>query len=38
MPMPPEPKALPFTTYTWDTGTHLITLNTVCSDRERFGT
>lgn len=38
MPIPPDPKSLPFATYTWDTGTHLITLNTVCSDRERFGT
>lgn len=38
MPIPPDPKGLPFATYTWDTGTHLITLNAVCSDRERFGT
>ncbi len=28
----------PFATYTWDTGTHLITLQAVCGDRERFGT
>ena len=28
----------PFATYTWDTGTHLITLQAVCADRERFGT
>lgn len=38
MPFPPNPQALPFATYTWDTGTHLITLTAVCSDRERFGT
>ena len=38
MPIPPDPKGLPFATYTWDTGTHLITLTVVCSDRERFGT
>ena len=38
MAIPPDPAALPFATYTWDTGTHLITVNTVCSDRERFGT
>lgn len=36
--MPPSPAAPPFATYTWDTGTHLITLTAVCSDRERFGT
>lgn len=30
--------APPFATYTWDTGTHLITLQAVCADRERFGT
>lgn len=35
--MPPSPAAPPFTTYTWDTGTHLVTLTAVCSDRERFG-
>ncbi|MGW8482843.1 hypothetical protein ACWGJP_06870 [Microbacterium sp. NPDC055903] len=38
MPIPPSPSSPPFATYTWDTGTHLITLNIVCSDRERFGT
>lgn len=36
--MPPSPATPPFTTYTWDTGTHLITLTAVCADRERFGT
>lgn len=38
MAMPPEPKTPPFATYTWDTGTHLITLQAVCADKERFGT
>ena len=38
MPMPPSPSAPPFATYTWDTGTHLITLTAICGDRERFGT
>ncbi len=28
----------PSATYTWDTGTHLVSLTAVCSDRERFGT
>ncbi|WP_460796058.1 hypothetical protein [Microbacterium sp. GXF0217] len=38
MPIPPSPESPPFATYTWDTGTHLVTLNVICSDRERFGT
>lgn len=38
MPLPSEPSAPPFATYTWDTGSHLITLTAICSDRERFGT
>lgn len=38
MPMPPDPASPASATYTWDTGTHLITLTAVCSDRERFGT
>ncbi|REJ04023.1 hypothetical protein DY023_17075 [Microbacterium bovistercoris] len=38
MALPPTPGTPPFATYTWDTGTHLITLNAVCGDRERFGT
>lgn len=38
MPLPPNPGSPPSATYTWDTGTHLVTLNVVCSDRERFGT
>jgi hypothetical protein len=36
--MPSSPSAPPFTTYTWDTGTHLITLTAIGSERERFGT
>ncbi|WP_311246210.1 hypothetical protein [Microbacterium sp. WCS2018Hpa-23] len=36
--MPPSPASPPFATYTWDTGTHLVTLTAVCSERERFGT
>ena len=38
MPMPADGRTPPFATYTWDTGTHLITLTAVCADRERFGT
>lgn len=38
MATPPTPKTPPFATYTWDTGTHLITLQAVGADRERFGT
>ncbi len=38
MPIPPQPGTPPFATYTWDTGSHLVTLNVLCSDRERFGT
>ncbi|WP_217184875.1 hypothetical protein [Streptomyces sp. AC495_CC817] len=36
--MPPTPSSPPFASYTWDTGTHLVTLTAICSDRERFGT
>ena len=36
--MPSSPSAPPFATYTWDTGTHLVTLTAICSERERFGT
>lgn len=28
----------PFATYTWDTGTHFVTVTAVCADRTRFGT
>ncbi len=38
MDLPPDERTPPFATYTWDTGTHLVTLTAVCSDKERFGT
>lgn len=38
MPLPTDPRTPPFVTYTWDTGTHFVTVTAVCSDRERFGT
>lgn len=38
MTLPPDPKSPPFATYTWDTGSHLITVTAVGGDRERFGT
>jgi hypothetical protein len=38
LPLPPDPRTPPFATYTWDTGTHFVTVTAVCSDRERFGT
>ncbi|MFE7845670.1 hypothetical protein ACFUTX_10835 [Microbacterium sp. NPDC057407] len=38
MPLPADPRTPPFATYTWDTGTHFVTLTAVCPDRERFGT
>lgn len=38
MPLPAQPNTPPFATYTWDTGTHIITVTAVCADRERFGT
>ncbi|MFS0865857.1 hypothetical protein AB3M83_00800 [Microbacterium sp. 179-B 1A2 NHS] len=38
MPLPAEPRQPPFASYTWETGTHLVTLTAVVSDRERFGT
>lgn len=38
MALPPDPRTPPFATYTWDTGTHFVTVTAVCSDRERFGT
>ena len=36
--LPPDERTPPFATYTWDTGTHLVTVTAVCSDRARFGT
>lgn len=41
MPLPPRSEAgeaPPFAGYTWDTGSHFVTVTAVCSDRERFGT
>ncbi|MDR7110320.1 MULTISPECIES: hypothetical protein [Microbacterium] len=38
MPLPSDQRTPPFATYTWDTGTHFVTVTAVCSDRERFGT
>jgi len=38
MPLPTDPQTPPFATYTWDTGSHFVTVTAVCSDRERFGT
>lgn len=35
---PPTPEAAPFAQYTWDTGSHLISLQALSRDRERFGT
>lgn len=38
MLMPADPRTPPFATYTWDTGTHFVSVTAVCSDRQRFGT
>ncbi|MDW4574102.1 hypothetical protein R8Z57_15080 [Microbacterium sp. M3] len=38
MSLPADPRTPPFATYTWDTGTHFVTITAVCSDRGRFGT
>jgi hypothetical protein len=38
MPLPQDHRTPPFATYTWDTGTHFITVTAVCAERERFGT
>ncbi|GAA1951024.1 hypothetical protein [Microbacterium aquimaris] len=38
MPLPADPRTPPFATYTWDTGSHFVTVTAVCADRERFGT
>ncbi|WP_344058454.1 hypothetical protein [Microbacterium pumilum] len=37
IPLPADPRTPPFATYTWDTGTHFVTVTAVCADRERFG-
>ncbi|MFT4307130.1 MAG: hypothetical protein QM604_09600, partial [Microbacterium sp.] len=36
--LPPNPATPPFATYTWDIGSHLVTLQAVGGDRGRFGT
>ncbi|MEQ6898146.1 hypothetical protein [Microbacterium sp. KR10-403] len=38
MKMPSDQTKPPFATYTWDMGTHFVTLTAVGADRERFGT
>ncbi|MDZ8172983.1 hypothetical protein [Microbacterium xanthum] len=38
MPLPADARTPPFATYTWDTGSHFVTVTAVCADRERFGT
>ncbi|MGP3533711.1 hypothetical protein ACTU3I_02875 [Microbacterium sp. RD1] len=38
MDLPKDPRTPPFATYTWDTGTHFVTLTAVCSDRSRVAT
>lgn len=38
MPLPADHRTPPFATYTWDTGSHFVTLTAVCAERERFGT
>ncbi|KAA9089467.1 hypothetical protein [Microbacterium radiodurans] len=38
MTLPPDARTPPFVSYTWDTGTHLVTLTAVFGDRERVGT
>ena len=37
MPLPADVRTPPFATYTWDTGTHFVTVTAVCPERERFG-
>jgi len=38
MKVPKDTTKPPFATYTWDLGTHIVTLTAVAADRERFGT
>lgn len=38
MPLPAGSHTTPFATYTWDLGSHFVSVTAVCSDRERFGT
>lgn len=37
MPLPADQRTPPFATYTWDTGSHFVTVTAVCPERERFG-
>jgi hypothetical protein len=37
VPLPADGRTPPFAVYTWDTGTHFVTVTAVCADRERFG-
>jgi hypothetical protein len=37
MPLPADHRTPPFATYTWDTGTHFVSVTAVCAERERFG-
>jgi hypothetical protein len=38
MPLPAGTRTPPFATYTWDLGSHFVSVTAVCSERERFGT
>jgi len=38
MALPADGRTPPFATYTWDLGTHFVSVTAVCSDRTRFGT
>ncbi|HWI30860.1 MAG TPA: hypothetical protein VNT50_05180 [Microbacterium sp.] len=38
VPLPSDGRTPPFATYTWDLGSHFVSVTAVCSDRERFGT
>ena len=38
VPLPADGRTPPFATYTWDLGSHFVSVTAVCSDRERFGT
>ena len=38
MALPAGTRTPPFATYTWDLGSHVVSVTAVCSDRERFGT
>ena len=38
MALPADSRTPPFATYTWDLGSHFVSVTAVCSDRERFGT